>query len=359
MADFKISFSQNNDKILSFLNSQNIDLSPELYDELLAFLSKACTYEEEERKIRPSVVIGHNLLDDHSKSITQATTITFAEEPINDAHLNKRLKSFLPFCNNGWRVFINIDKSYITWGIVRNFNGPSGLDYAEILTSMTKEDIDNLNTDFVLIDVISNYEIKLSGNNNSCIIDFRLTQDSEDRNNPQSLFCQDLLSGYATDIIKTHKAYSKIVDLFSQKLHGSICLIIKHDYSLPDKILKDGVFLNEPIDIYSVLDNELNGDNPVHDINAIINSHQKFHALSGILLEMMNIDGITIVDNKGRIRAFNVFVRPESANNVTLSGGARKRAANFLKHQTNCNYIGVYFQSQDGMSSYERIDNNE
>ena len=74
---------------------------------------------------------------------------------------------------------------------------------------------------------------------------------------------------------------------------------------------------------------------------------------------MLNVDGITIVDNKGRIRAFNVFVNPNTHENEELSGGARKRAANYLKNTKNSNYIGVYFQSQDGMSNYERVETNE
>ena len=77
------------------------------------------------------------------------------------------------------------------------------------------------------------------------------------------------------------------------------------------------------------------------------------------LLEMLNIDGITVVDDKGRIRAYNVFVSPDVTDAANLSGGARKRAANYLKKQNNSGYIGVYFQSQDGMSIYERVESYE
>lgn len=145
-----------------------------------------------------------------------------------------------------------------------------------------------------------------------------------------------------------------MIRLFGQKLHGSICLVIQHNYSIPDETITDGIFLENPIDIYSILAKELYNDNSFHEVNSIINSHQKYHALTGVLLEMLNIDGATIVDTKGRIRAFNVFLKPDSNGCESISGGARKRAADYLKRQTNKGYIGVYFQSQDGMISYER-----
>ena len=175
----------------------------------------------------------------------------------------------------------------------------------------------------------------------------------------QLSFCQDLLSAYDIDIQKVATAYTKTINLFPQKLHGSICVIVSHDYDLPDNILKDGIFLETPIDIYPILAEDLNEKQTNQDISFTISAHEKFHAFMGLLLEMLNIDGITVVDNKGRIRAYNVFVSPDATGVENLSGGARKRAANYLRQQKNSSYIGVYFQSQDGMSTYERIVTNE
>lgn len=355
MTTKKVSFSSSKDLVKDFFVKQNVNLPPPLCQELLEFLSKACTYEEEEQRIRPSLIIGDHLLDIQTIRLTQATIIPFVEEPVEKTHLMKRLKSMLPFCNNGWRVFLNLDKSNLIYGIVRNFNGPSGLNIDDILTN---GDIEGLATNFVLIDVASNFEIVLKGHSDICKIDFRLTG-SEERCDAQFGFCQDLLSAYDFDISKVAMAYTKIVNLFPQKLHGSICIIVSHDYKLPDSVLKDGIFLETPIDIYSILAEDLSEKQKSQDISATISSHEKYHAFMGLLLEMLNIDGITVVDNKGRIRAYNVFVSPDTTGAENLSGGARKRAANYLRQQKNPHYIGVYFQSQDGMSSYERIVSNE
>lgn len=351
----KISFSDSARRLHTFFEQEGIDVPTNLFVELLQFLSKACIYEEEEQKIRPSLIVGSNLLDYNFQKITQATFLTFIKEEKNISHFTKRIKSMLPFCNNGWRLFVDIGETDISYGIIRNFNGPSGVNFDDLLNNLSETDKSGLNVRFVLIDVISNFEIILKGNNNTCSIDFRLL-DENNSDSSNAMFCSDLLSAYGNENNKALTAYSKIIRLFSQKLHGSICLIVKHDCVLPDEILNDGIFLEEPIDIYSILTDDLNSKNLVYDTSYTISAHEKYYAFTGLLLEMLNIDGITIVDTKGRIRAYNVFVKPETSSGVVLAGGARKRAASFLHQQHNANYVGVYFQSQDGMSSYERIE---
>lgn len=358
MLSNKITFSDHADKIKDFIDSQGIDIASTLYTELLSFLSKACKYEEEEQRIKPSIIIGSNLLENEFKRITQATIIPLVEDEVEQSHFTKRLKACLPFCNNGWRVFVDISASKITYGIMRNFNGPSGLIIEELLISEDDKREETNLFPFVLIDVISNFEIRLQGIAELCIIDFRLSMESQE-NNYKELFCKDLLSAYGETSNKIYKAYMKTINLFSQKLHGSICVIIEHDHNLPDSVLKDGIFLKEPIDIYSILAEDLADSSMPQDISAVISSHEKYYAFTGLFLEMLNVDGVTVVDNKGRIRAFNVFVKPEINNNNSLVGGARKRAADYLRNQTLEEYIGVYFQSQDGMSLYERRSVNE
>lgn len=318
--DKRITFSKNNNEINSFFVSQNVKLPAVLFEQLLGFLSKACTYEEEEHRVRPSVIVGNNLLDTQVKRLTQATIIPLAKDIACETHLSKRLKSMLPFCNNGWRVFMCLDDGYLTYGIMRNFNGPSGLSIDDILSSISPSDKESLGLNFVLMDIASNFEIILKGIFDTCTIDFRLINDDEAYANARFNFCRDLLSAYDGDISKGISAYRKIIGLFPQKLHGSICLIVKHDYILPDDILKDGIFLDTPIDIYQILDEELNDRQAVQDISSTISAHEKYHAFTGLLMEMLNIDGITIVDNKGRIRAYNVFVSPSTSNRTLVRG---------------------------------------
>ena len=72
-----------------------------------------------------------------------------------------------------------------------------------------------------------------------------------------------------------------------------------------------------------------------------------------VLKTMLDFDGITIIDNSGKIRAYNVFI--ESTPNIEnmIIGGARRRAAYSILHNKNKKIVGVYFQSQDGDNFYK------
>lgn len=358
MLNTKISLSGSGNTIKALFSEEKIELPDDLFKALLLFLSKACTYEEEETRIWPSIIVCSNLLNNSVIKLLQATPIQFVEEPISKTNLIKRLKSALPFCNNGWKVFINVQEDIIQYGIIRNFNGPTGLSVDDVLLSLSDEEKESLKINFVLIDAVSNFELRLQTASSNCIVDFRLT-DYEEESISKACFCEDLLSAYEGDMTKASIAYKKLVDLFSRKLHGSLCFIVKYDYCLPDGVFNDGIFLKKPIDFFTILDKDLTEKNQTQDISATISSHEKYHAFTGILIEMLNIDGITIVDNKGRIRAFNVFVKADTVDSNALSGGARKRAAHYLSSLKSNDYIGVYFQSQDGTSFYERIADNE
>ena len=353
-----ILFSSQNNRLREFFSIHNIEFPDNVYKELLEFISSACIYEEEGRKIRPSLIVGNNLLNKHLSKLLQANALCFSSENKIEMNFKKRLKSLIPFCENGWRIFVNFDSSdVVSYGIIRNFNGPTGLNLDDLLSNVSAEEIQSFNLNYILVDIINNFEIMLKGNVGNLKIDFKLCDTDINGENILDCFCDDIIGAIETNKRKLKNAFMKIINLFSQKLHGCICLVIDNKYNLPDDVLKDGVFLPMPIDLCAVLTDELNEANK--DVAGIVSVYEKYYAFTGILLEMLNFDGITIIDNKGRLRAYNVFVNSDINSNNALSGGARKRAAEFLCNQNNVNYLGVYFQSQDGLYFYKKVNRNE
>lgn len=357
MVTDNLSFSLQSGKLSKFLKTHNIKIPKDMKCELLDFISSACLYEEEGRKIRPSLIIGNNLLNEHLSKILQATVLCFIKDNKSETHLKKRLKSLIPFCDNGWRILISFDSNIVSYGIIRNFNGPTGLNLKDLLSDLSIDDIQTLKLNYILIDIINNFSLMLKGNADTLKIDFKLSESDDYDEKYLDCFCNDVISAVESDKRKLKIAFMKIINLFSKKLHGCICLVIKNNYNLPDDVLQDGVFLPTPIDICSILTEELNEDSK--EISGIVSVYEKYYAFTGIMLEMLNFDGITIIDNKGRLIAYNVFVNSEINTNNAVSGGARKRAAEFLCNQKNPNYLGVYFQSQDGFSYYRKVNINE
>ena len=72
-----------------------------------------------------------------------------------------------------------------------------------------------------------------------------------------------------------------------------------------------------------------------------------------VLTTMLDFDGITVMDNAGRIRAYNVFIEANNDRTTKIVGGARRRAAYSILQNKSKKIIGVYFQSQDGDNFYK------
>lgn len=122
-----------------------------------------------------------------------------------------------------------------------------------------------------------------------------------------------------------------------KNLHGAICLVVDKEYKPEnDSTLADGTWLEQPIELSKLF------------LQSKSYSEAKLIGISDLIISMLNYDGATIVDNAGRIRAYNVFVEIKAKNSIKPIGGARRRAAQSLIENKNKKFIGVYFQSQDG-----------
>lgn len=349
-----------NDKsieVSQFFCNQNVILDDSMRTELLKLLNKLCRYEEEEKRIFPHIIIGHNIESVDMKKIFQADILHLQKDP-DGKNFNRRLKSMLPFCNNGWRVYIDIQEDHINYGLLRTFTGIEGLSIDESLLSNDSESVATLKSEydmgFVIITPFSTDEIILRGMDQSqLVISFRFGESNiSGFIDVKNKFVDDFITDYNSDEVK--RCIKKVFDTFEQKVHGTICLVVDKKCTLPDDVLKDGIFLEEPIDILNLTNEILNIKSKSDEPGYLTYLNERFYAITGLFVEMLNFDGITVVDNAGKIRAYNVFIKPQNTSQ-NINGGARKRAAMSLKSCENKNYIGVYFQSQDGQCIYERV----
>ena len=108
-------------------------------------------------------------------------------------------------------------------------------------------------------------------------------------------------------------------------------------------LFEDGIWLKEPIN-FSKLFTQSKSYNEA-----------KLQAYADLFLHMLSFDGITVVDNLGRIRAYNVFVEPNSKKVGLIVGGARKRAAFHILSTKQKDIVGVYFQSHEGEVFYQEM----
>jgi hypothetical protein len=342
-----LSFTKGRTGVRCFLKQEQIPVPRNFLGNLLGLLSKICTYEEEEKKIKPIIIVSKKLSEAIKRIPSCYKLVTFVDSK-SGSNIEKALKSLIPFCCNGWCVYINFDENVLEYGVLRAFSGPQGLSLTDLLFG-DKDNLDSVDYRLVEIRAINKYELRLSGlSGKQLTIDYRFSSSMTESLNFSELV-DDVISGYPEnsdkDILK--KVFHKLFLLIFDRIHGTIFVVVDSDYESLKKILPDGTWLNEPVDIAQEALNAVQ----IKDIQ----SSEKYYGLSGMLLEMMNIDGITIIDKLGRIVAFNVFLNQAKVGKILGGGGARKRAAQSVLALKDSNIIGVFFQSQDGNSFYKRI----
>lgn len=339
------------EELKDILMKEKFHPTEEFIDVFLKFLSKITNYEEEENKIKPKIILStdiHTII----KTLSARYLLYISNEGVNGENFEKRMKTLLPFCNLGWTVYINIKSNEIEYGVVRTFTGPIGLSITETFLSTGLNEEDTL----IDISVTNNSEIVIEGiRDNKLLIDFKLFDDKSYASSHRNF--HKLVTDMVSEIElpehkeKTYQVFKKLFGLVQQKVHGTILLVVNSGFS-PNQFLEDGIWLNNPIDLSkSALD-------CIGDIKNIYLS-ELHYSLTGLFLEMMNIDGITVVDTCGKIMAYNVFLKQSFIEDSNVSGGARKRTALSLLQIDDNNIVGVYFQSQDGHSFYERKNENE
>jgi len=132
-----------------------------------------------------------------------------------------------------------------------------------------------------------------------------------------------------------------IFDNVFKNVNGALCVIVDKDY-VDNGFFSDGVWLKEPISFSKLF------------LRSKAFNESKLVGFCNLFMDMLDSDGITIIDNTGRIRAYNVFV--ESSNkNFNITGGARKRAAYTVINSRRKRIVGIYFQSHEGELFYKPV----
>ena len=123
---------------------------------------------------------------------------------------------------------------------------------------------------------------------------------------------------------------------------GTICVVVDKDYQ-DNGLFEDGIWLKEPISFSKLFTQSKSY------------SEEKLQAFAELFINMLNFDGITVVDTTGKVLAYNVFVESNMNRTKNVIGGARKRAAYTIINSRRKHIVGVYFQSHEGEIFYKSL----
>ena len=113
--------------------------------------------------------------------------------------------------------------------------------------------------------------------------------------------------------------------------------------STSPKVLKDGVFFEEPIDFQRMIKALKSNDLSVDFLE------RKGELVKGMLC----CDGISVFDEHARLLGYRCFV--SMSRTVHVVGGARRRAYATLRGHLQRGLSAVFMQSQDGLTEFESV----
>ncbi len=303
-----------------------------------------CHYEEEGSKVRPNIIIT-NCISAVVKQIP-STYKVIVHKDIDDSFFDQRMKSLMCFCKEDWYVYINFLPDCVEYGLLKTINSIKEKNFKQLLFEQDNS-VALQTKGFVMnVDVISTSTLVLCGiRGNKTLLNFDI--DAKIGDNWEDVIAK-FVDASLSKLKTTKKKKFEIATLYHnifvkafKNLHGTICLVVDKDFEDKKGILSDGIWLSEPIQL-SKLFLQTNSYN-----------ESKLTSFADLFVKMLDYDGATVVDNAGRIRAYNVFVTSSVKMNKTFVGGARKRAVQTMLDSSNKKYVGVYMQSYEGDNFFD------
>lgn len=333
-----IFFDNVKDSVTNFFNKEFENFPALLMSHFLNRFNDILNYSEEGTSIKPKIVFTDNI-EMVVKSIPKAQALPLFED--NEATMfNSRIKSMSAIAMHDWCLYIDIKGNKITYGIIMSFASIKDKNFLNALEENTTIKDKPVKVHCIIAKPLNFYTMSLhSISGNDLIVNFSLDKSKS------SFFSHEIKEFVDTTFSKLRTTQRKLQDMKNMYLNiftnvmnnvkGTICVIVDKDYQ-DSGLFEDGVWLKEPISFSKLFTQSKSY------------SEAKLQSFAELFINMLNYDGITIIDNQGRIRAYNVFVETNSKRVGYIVGGARKRAAYFILSSKKKGIVGVYFQSHEG-----------
>lgn len=337
-------FGEGRQSVESFLEKQYPSLTGEMRTQLMDFIPNLNRYQEEGTKLRPTLLFCQDI-NKCVRAVKDGYSLQVFEEK-DESTFRLRMKALASFSRHGWNIYIETKPDSVRYGIVKALNSIKDMTYEQLL--FEESNLVNTDNEIVFVKGMGGSAVSLrSIKGDDLVIDFALSKTAEAGNREESLdnFVTDTFSKLRTTKKKLNSVKTLFKNIFQKayrSIDGAICVVVDKDY-IDSGFFADGIWLEKPIEFSKLF------------LKSGSFSEAKLMDMSNLFIDMLNYDGITIIDNIGRVRAYNVFVESSSSRLSNILGGARKRAAYTILNTKRKKIVGVYFQSHDGELFYSRV----
>ncbi len=340
-----IFFDSAKENITNFFEKEFENFPPLMMSHFLNKFNEIMNYSEEGSKIKPKILFTDSI-ETIVKSLQKTTALTFFEDQ-EATMFNSRLKSLLAIAKPDWCLFIDIKENKISYGLLMSFRSIKDRGLVQLIEENTTLRDRPTKVHCILARPLNFYTMLLhSISGESLSVNLSL---DKTKNNVFSTEIKELVdsifSKLRTTQTKLQDMKNMYINIFSNvlnDLHGTICVVVDKDYK-DNGMFADGIWLKEPVSFSKLFTQSKSY------------SEVKLQAFSDLFINMLNFDGIVIIDNQGRLRAYNVFVETNSKRVGYIVGGARKRAAFYILTARQKGIVGVYFQSHEGEVFFQEM----
>lgn len=340
-----IFFENAKENVTNFFQKEFDNFPPLLMSHFLNRFNDLLNYTEEGKGIKPNIIFTDNI-EAIVKSIPKSHAMAIFEDQ-EATMFNSRLKSILAIGQYDWCFYIDIKENKITYGLVMSFRSIKDKSFLQALEENTTLKDRLVKVHCIIARPINFYTMlfhSISGN--SLVVNMSLDKINS---NVYASEIRELVnltfSKLRTTQLKLQDLKNLYYNIFSNvmsNINGAICVIVDKDY-VDTGIFADGIWLKEPISFSKLFTQSKSY------------SEAKLQAYAELFVNMLNFDGITIIDNQGKLRAYNVFVEPNAKRVGYIVGGARKRAAYYILSSKRKGILGVYFQSHEGEVFFQEL----
>lgn len=311
-------YGMKKEDIIDFIqNHTQNKLYENLIDYIIKFLPKMCSYYEEGERIIFDICIGYNLEENCTFTLNKIFELDL--DHFSEERLNYWIKSLAILCKKDANIYLSQKNNTVECGIW----------YSNIYSGVAAENI-IVNDYAIRFSYLGENQILIYSKTKKAIVDFDFLDESI---NEIELFDKTKYRG----TVKI--GWKDIFKVVKRIVHGTICLIVNEDWDINDCNFKNA---DGSLDFIEIKKLNINLTEDMKNSKI-----ELFQRHKDMLINMLNYDGITILNTRGYIVAYNAFVHSSSID-MKCIGGARTRAKNSLKSNKQNGYVGLYYQSQEG-----------
>ncbi len=338
-------FEQGRTNLINFFNSEYEGFDERLLSHFLNSFNELLDYREEGSHTKPKIIFTNNI-DTVIKVTPKAYKLqVFVDD---DASMfTSRLKPLIAIAKKEWCIYVENKEDKFIYGICKAFNS---LKEKSLLTEINeshslKDKSDKISC--IVARSINNFEMdfySIKGNKlriNTALNPVKAVN-AEQTITEFSMACFSKLRTTKKKLEEVQVMFRNIFTKVVDDLNGAMCVIVDKDYK-DNGFFEDGIWLETPISFSKLFTQSKSY------------SEEKLQAFATLFINMLNFDGITVVDTTGRVLAYNVFVESNTKRAKNVIGGARKRAAYTIINSRRKHIVGVYFQSHEGEIFYKSL----